>query len=998
VTARDAFEASLKYQAQFEKERQHILQDKDKDCARGMHAWLPDNQRSSMPKESDAMCMVNYFTPNANDKSLMPKWSNDSKAIACSPMGFENYACSNWYSDYEAEVAISGEDLPTRGQTPTKKQLEHAFHTSRAFSQLAYMNKQLLDDVVTMVSTYSPLGWSADGKYSPLGGDHEEGYFRRLVTACINSTLAPTVVSTTTHDTPNATLSRQLPGDIQVFWDMAMELGQALTFTQHEGDALSRDIGHAFGRAQCLGISPIIRVKATSHFMDRTLPVLMVEPQLPLMSSPASEEQVELLQLYCSLISTMPEYAFSVRGPAKARDECIQRMEGLALEMNGFMSSNGKRHSAHEEALHFFQNDFWTGFITGMSDTSAMARSREFESSRAIRGCLSPEAADAILSLSPGDTLWTVPDFLQHGSNGALMFYNNAFSSANPSVSVEPETWKMLLYIGLVADYLEYTDHVRLASYVTPLYEQMYGHDLVTGRHHNYAKHRSHRGAGVNVTTLGRGEWSLEHWSVTPWMQGHARVCYHLKDKDKDMRLGHYAKTRPGDGNWHGKAYSWVTSHLKKLAMLGVTGHYEYGNPRSLNKEQRDHLISPQRGQLERQEDSAKWETCSKLAALYLPSTIDDAFASMSLTRRDVERVTQVTQKVLDALIASLQSSTVLTPNARNKLVQKAQSIAIRVAVPWGNDRVPPNHDAMGIKGISLWQDTCSIRIYNTQNNLNSAFGPISSRKERRDKMMYQNGGVDHFGMPTSAVNAYYSPIENSISILAGIMGPPFYDKSYTMESMLGTIGAVIGHELSHAFDSTGVHFDPMGSYVPSGKPEQDDLVLLLEAETGLTTRKQQQSQWLDDADMDAYEDREQCFIRKYNMTTRMGNQVNSVQTLGENIADTMGIRAALDALVTFVRETSDDTDVLPSQTQLQEFIESYAQIWCVNKNVMSELLQIETDPHSPGGTRINGAISSLFFSPLHGGGDPLHIAYGCTDRRGDKKRKQTGVEACALW
>jgi predicted metalloendopeptidase len=223
--------------------------------------------------------------------------------------------------------------------------------------------------------------------------------------------------------------------------------------------------------------------------------------------------------------------------------------------------------------------------------------------------------------------------------------------------------------------------------------------------------------------------------------------------------------------------------------------------------------------------------------------------------------------------------------------------------------------------------------------------------------------------MPTSAVNAYYSPEENSISILAGIIAPPFYHKDYTMQSLLATIGSIIGHELSHAFDSSGVMFDPLGSYVIPEKGED--------------------SGWMSASDIEAYEEREQCFVHRYNVTSRMGNKIDSVKTLGENIADTMGLRASFDAFV----KLQGGRDIEPEV--MREFIESYSQMWCTNASPDVELMQTMLDPHSPGGTRINGAISSLYFSSASGGKDPLRTAYGCSDK---DKRSSKKNGPCALW
>ena len=70
------------------------------------------------------------------------------------------------------------------------------------------------------------------------------------------------------------------------------------------------------------------------------------------------------------------------------------------------------------------------------------------------------------------------------------------------------------------------------------------------------------------------------------------------------------------------------------------------------------------------------------------------------------------------------------------------------------------------------------------------------------------------FGMPAHMVNAYYSPGSNEIVFLAGILQAPLYDPKASPEENLGGIGAVIGHEISHAFDKSGSQFDEKGNLV----------------------------------------------------------------------------------------------------------------------------------------------------------------------------------------
>ena len=70
----------------------------------------------------------------------------------------------------------------------------------------------------------------------------------------------------------------------------------------------------------------------------------------------------------------------------------------------------------------------------------------------------------------------------------------------------------------------------------------------------------------------------------------------------------------------------------------------------------------------------------------------------------------------------------------------------------------------------------------------------------------------DQLAMQTAQVNAFYNPQNNSINIMAGILSGEIYNEDMSYEQKLGGIGTVIGHEISHAFDTKGSQFDKDGA------------------------------------------------------------------------------------------------------------------------------------------------------------------------------------------
>jgi len=194
----------------------------------------------------------------------------------------------------------------------------------------------------------------------------------------------------------------------------------------------------------------------------------------------------------------------------------------------------------------------------------------------------------------------------------------------------------------------------------------------------------------------------------------------------------------------------------------------------------------------------------------------------------------------------------------------------------------------------------------------------------------------DAWLMSAPTVNAYYNPPGNEIVFPAGIMQAPlFYDPTVPAYLSYGAFGAVAGHELSHAFDSTGRNYDQNGNY----------------------------ADWWDDATITAFTNKTACFVEQYGAftlphgTDKDGKplHVNGQLTLGENIADAGGLTAAFRA---WRRRDDDAPDaLLPGFdgrfTKDQLFFLSYGLAWCGMTRPEEEVTRVYRDPHSPAQFRI---------------------------------------------
>ncbi|KAK0737918.1 endothelin-converting enzyme [Schizothecium vesticola] len=195
----------------------------------------------------------------------------------------------------------------------------------------------------------------------------------------------------------------------------------------------------------------------------------------------------------------------------------------------------------------------------------------------------------------------------------------------------------------------------------------------------------------------------------------------------------------------------------------------------------------------------------------------------------------------------------------------------------------------------------------------------------------------DEWEMTASTVNAYYSPSGNEIVFPAGIMQFPVFDAEAPAYVSYGAFGSVAGHELSHAFDSSGRHYNKEGKYID----------------------------WWSNDTVKAFEERAQCFVDQYSNFTVPGPDdkpihVNGRLTLGENIADAGGLSAAFQAWRRRAAvQPNQDLPGLEHFSQSQLFFVSYSNWWCGKSRKDAAVERIFSDPHAPKRYRILGSMNN---------------------------------------
>ena len=211
--------------------------------------------------------------------------------------------------------------------------------------------------------------------------------------------------------------------------------------------------------------------------------------------------------------------------------------------------------------------------------------------------------------------------------------------------------------------------------------------------------------------------------------------------------------------------------------------------------------------------------------------------------------------------------------------------------------------------------------------------------------------------MTPQTVNAYYNPGMNEIVFPAAILQPPFFSPDAQAAVNYGGIGAVIGHEIGHAFDDQGAKYDGDGNL----------------------------KDWWEPADRAEFDKRTKALIAQHDALVPAGlpptNKVNGGLTVGENLADLGGLSIAIAAYRIAVANRDAGTEdaaqasaapsaeasasAAPSagvaaDPDLTPLFLSWGRIWRNKAREASAIQSLATDPHAPNEFRANQVVKNV--------------------------------------
>ncbi|MCR5304615.1 MAG: M13 family metallopeptidase [Lachnospiraceae bacterium] len=185
----------------------------------------------------------------------------------------------------------------------------------------------------------------------------------------------------------------------------------------------------------------------------------------------------------------------------------------------------------------------------------------------------------------------------------------------------------------------------------------------------------------------------------------------------------------------------------------------------------------------------------------YMGEILDQAYLSVYLSYEDKKLLTDLVNEIIEFYKAHVADIDWLSEDTRKKVILKLDRMGRHVLYPENMTDYSGLEIKPASQGGTLLDAVVAINLYNDR----VASDKLFSTPSRDDWDLNET--------PTTNVNAYYMPSENAIYILAGVAMGDIYARDMEREELLGKIGAIIGHEVTHAFDENGAQYDENGEY-----------------------------------------------------------------------------------------------------------------------------------------------------------------------------------------
>ena len=330
-------------------------------------------------------------------------------------------------------------------------------------------------------------------------------------------------------------------------------------------------------------------------------------------------------------------------------------------------------------------------------------------------------------------------------------------------------------------------------------------------------------------------------------------------------------------------------------------------------------------------QDLPRWRRGVTVVNTFLGDAVGQIYAQKYFSPEAKAQAQAMVVGLIDAFRKRIDALPWMDPATKAEAKAKLATLYVGIGYPesW------KDYTAYEVKPDDIFDNLWRGRLFDYQRSLARLGKPIN-RKE--------------WSMTPQTVNAVNLPLQNALNFPAAILQPPFFDPKAPDAVNYGAIGTVIGHEISHTFDSEGSAFDAQGRV----------------------------RNWWTPADLKHFEDATARLAAQYDTYKPFPDlAVNGKQTLAENIADVAGISAAYDGYHASLAGKSAPTQ--EGFTADQQFFIAFAQNWGSKYREAALRQQVLTDPHAPAPYRADTVrnIDAWYAAFPVQPGDKLYLAPG---------------------
>lgn len=297
-----------------------------------------------------------------------------------------------------------------------------------------------------------------------------------------------------------------------------------------------------------------------------------------------------------------------------------------------------------------------------------------------------------------------------------------------------------------------------------------------------------------------------------------------------------------------------------------------------------------------------------------LPDALGQEFVKAISRPNDRHRVAAIADALLAAMREEILTSNWLDEATRKEALAKIKVLHVRIGYP------------------ERWHDYAALKIGRTS----WADNAFAASTDQFTRSLGRIGGapdLDEWFMTPTTVDAYANPRQLAVSVPAAIIGPPGFDPDDDDPLNYGGIGSLIGHEITHFFDTVGRHYDHEGNLVD----------------------------WWTPKDAEAFGERAMCISRQYSQELVSDDvRANGEQTSSEDMADAGGLRIALLALSASMTSRHLDDPMIDGFSASQRLLLGYATSSCTHSTPAALRDAVSGDRHSAPKLRVNGVISDM--------------------------------------